>query len=109
LSGLDKFPLVPAGQKELRHALRRISDTDRKFIERLISEAVDTRTVCPKPLELLQEAERLRRPTVKPLGDPDCKICHGSGWESFTKRVITGGREYDADCARPCKCRAGRP
>jgi hypothetical protein len=108
LSGLDKYPLVPTGQKELRQTLRRISETDRRFIERVISEVVDTRTVCPKPSEIMQYAARLRQPSRKSLGNPDCEVCHGSGWESFVKRVnAAGGHEYDADFARPCRCRAG--
>jgi hypothetical protein len=107
LSGLDKYPAIPVGQHELRRALRRISETDRKFIERLIGEIIDTRTVCPKPLELTEEAERLRRPQYKPLGNPACAVCNGSGWESLTRRVRPGGHEYEAEFARPCKCRVG--
>lgn len=106
LSCLDKFPQIPAGQKELRHTLRRISDTDQKFLERLIGEVVDTHTACPKPLELVALAEKMRRPILKSLGNPDCEVCRGSGWESFRKLMELGGVEpYMADFARPCKCR----
>jgi len=107
LSCLDKFPLLPAGQKELRRTLRRISESDRKFLERLISRVVDTFTICPKPGELMQQADAMRKPlTEKPLGNPDCEVCHGEGWESFQKWVEPGGVDpYMADFARPCKCR----
>jgi hypothetical protein len=106
LSSLDKFPLLPIGQKELRQTLRRISDSDRKFIQRLIDELIDTRTVCPKPSDLLAQAAKMRQPQQRSLGNPDCELCHGSGWESVHRAVNPAGLgAYQADVARPCACR----
>jgi hypothetical protein len=108
LSCLDKYPALPMAQKELRQTLRRISDTDAKFLQRLIGDVIDTHTVCPKPMDLIQVAERMRRPTMRSLGNPDCQVCNGSGWESFTKMVKIGNMQpYEANVSRPCKCRAG--
>jgi hypothetical protein len=105
MSGLPRYPMIPEAQKELRRALRRISETDGKFIMRLISDVVDTDERCPTPAELLRRANGMQRPKVI-AGNPDCQVCNGSGWVSVTRPVSIGGlREYEADFARPCKCR----
>lgn len=106
LSGLPKYPLLPAAQKELRHALRRISETDADFLHRLISEVVDTHTTCPTPADLIQLAGAKRHRTHQSIGNPDCLKCNGSGFVSFTRRVeIPGMEPYDGDFAMVCKCR----
>jgi len=108
LSSLDRFPLLPAGQKELRQTLRRVSNNDPKFVERLISGLVDSRTISPKPTEILQYAAELRQSmeSSRPSGDPNCPKCHGSGWESFVKPVKVGEMpQYDAAFSRRCYCR----
>lgn len=107
LSGLPKFPALPKGQQELRHALRRISESDRLFLERLINDVIDTNEFCPTPAELVRRAaEKRSLAPKKTLGNPDCEVCHGSGWESFQKPVRVGNLpEYTGNYARPCLCR----
>lgn len=110
MSGLAKFPHLPDAQKELRRALRRVSSSDREFLYRLVSEIVDTSERCPTPAEVLRRAGEMRQQgMVVTVGDPHCAVCHGSGWESFTRRVNLGGlSEYHADFSQPCKCRGLR-
>lgn len=109
LSGLPKFPQVPTAQKELRRALRRISETDVGFIRKLIDDVVDTATVCPTPSDLIRIAGEKRHQANKSIGNPSCPKCHGSGFVSFTRRVeIPGMEPYDGDFAAICTCRRGR-
>lgn len=110
LSGLAKFPELPRAKQELRHALRRISETDAKFLHRLISDVMDTHATCPTPADLIQLAgakrHRVMQNQSECIGNPDCPDCHGSGFISFTRRVhIAGLDPYDADFAKPCPCR----
>lgn len=110
LSGLPKFPLLPAAQKEMCHALRRISETDVDFLHRLISDVVDTHTICPTPADLIQLAGAKRHRANQTIGNPDCERCHGSGFTHFTRRISPPGMEpYEAECASPCACRGGMP
>jgi hypothetical protein len=107
LGGLSKYPALPRAQQELRATLRKISDSDKVFIERLISACVDTNEFCPTPAELLRRATEMRSLTPKKtLGNLDCEVCQGSGWESFERMVTLGSLEpYMGQFARPCKCR----
>lgn len=109
LSGLAKFPAVPEAQKELRRALRRISETNEAFISRLIADVIDTNEKCPTPAELIRRAGEMRAlATPTSLGKPDCEFCYGSGFVTVTKRVkIPGLQPYDADAAELCSCRGG--
>jgi hypothetical protein len=106
LSGLAKYPALPKAQQELRHALRRITESDIEFLHRLISEVVDTHSICPTPSDLIQIAGAKRHRAQQSIGKPDCEECHGSGFVSFTRRVhVTGMDPYEADFSRPCACR----
>ena len=109
MSGLPKFPVLPGAKQELRHALRRISETDLNFLHRLISDVMDTHTSCPTPASLFQMAGQKRQRaaevaySVKAL--PDCERCGGTGFISITRHVkIAGLGEYDADFAERCHC-----
>jgi hypothetical protein len=106
LSGLPKFPALPKAQQELRHALRRISESDVSFIHRLISDVVDTHTVCPTPADLIQMAGAKRHRVRQTLGNPDCELCGGSGFASFTRQVtLPGIAPYESEFAARCECR----
>ena len=110
LSGLPKYPALPAGQKELRAALRRISETDANFLHRLISDVMDTHSTCPTPADLIQLAGAKRHRSMQvnqpTIGDPECPNCHGSGFVSFTHWVRLPNLDpYEADFARACNCR----
>src|SRR4030095_1561898 len=106
LSGLPKFPLVPAAQGELRRALRRISETDIGFIRKLIDDLVDTATVCPLPGDLIRLAGEKRQRVQATIGKADCELCGGSGFVSVTRRVaIAGIAPYETEFAAVCKCR----
>jgi hypothetical protein len=109
MSSLAKFPQVPEAKKELRRALRRISETNVGFISRLISDVIDTNEKCPTPAELIRRAGDMRQLAPKSHGKPDCERCHGTGWVSFTRRVsVNGVAPYDADAAKACDCIAGQ-
>jgi hypothetical protein len=109
LSGLPKFPQLPAAQKELRRALRRISDTDIGFLRHLLDEVVDTATVCPTPSELIQMAGAKRHRTYASIGKTDCKLCGGSGFVTTMRRVSPLGMDpYDAEFAEVCTCRGAQ-
>jgi hypothetical protein len=108
LSGLPKFPLLPAAQKELRRALRRISDTDIGFLRKLIDEVVDTAAICPTPSELIQMAGAKRHRVTTSMGKPNCQLCGGSGFVTTVRRVSLHGFDpYDAEFAAVCTCRGG--
>jgi hypothetical protein len=97
---------VPSAQKELRRALRRISDSDEAFLHKLISDAVDTALVCPTPADLLRMAGEKRQRIEKSVGATDCPDCGGSGFLSTTHMVKPAGLEpYETDFAAPCACR----
>lgn len=109
LSGLAKFPIMPAAQKELGHALRRISETDMNFIHRLISDVVDTHTVCPTPAELIQMAGAKRQRASESFAQPDCEKCEGSGFVTMVRKVrLPGIVPYEAEFAERCTCRGGK-
>jgi hypothetical protein len=109
LSGLPKFPQLPAAQKELIRGLRRISDTDVGFLHKLISDVVDTATVCPTPSELIQMAGAKRHRTYTSVGKADCPQCEGSGFVTTIRNVALPGLEpYEAEFAAPCQCRGSK-
>lgn len=109
MTNLAKFPMVPEAYKEVRRALRRISETDEGFIRKLITDVVDTNETCPTPAQLIRRAGEMRAAAQKPVGNPDCEQCHGSGFVSTTRRVKVAGLEpYDADIAEACACRGGK-
>lgn len=109
LSGLPKFPMLPAAQKELRNALRRISESDADFIHRLISDVVDTHSICPTPAELIQIAGAKRHRKQTSVGRPDCPYCEGSGFVISYRTVAPEGfAPYETSCASVCTCRGGR-
>ena len=105
MSNLTGFPHVPKEQLPLRRALRRVTDVDAQFLHRLVSDVVDSSDTCPKPEELVQRADELRR-EHRSAGATDCPKCHGSGFVSFTRRVEVPGMEpYVADLNFVCRCR----
>jgi hypothetical protein len=109
LSGLPKFPQVPTAQKEIRRALRRISETDIGFLRKLIDDVVDSAMVCPTPADLIRFAGEKRNRVQTSPGKPDCEACRGSGFVTTVRRVELHGVEpYDADFAAVCKCRGRR-
>jgi hypothetical protein len=109
LSGLPKFPQLPAAQKELRRSLRRISETDIDFLHRLVGEVIDTALTCPTPADLIQIAGAKRARVKTTVGNADCERCQGSGFVTITRRVSVSGIEpYDAEFAALCACRGGK-
>lgn len=106
LSGLPKFPLLPAARLEIRRALRHISKTDKTFIHNLISQAVDDDTLCPTPAELIRRAGEIRHRAQASIGKTNCELCHGSGWIQGVRRFAPAGMAaYDAEVSKPCACR----
>lgn len=109
LSGLAKFPALPMAQKEIRRALRHISESDGGFITSLITQVVDSNAVCPSPAELIRRAGEIRHRAHASIGNPDCEFCHGSGWIQFVRRVSPPNvAPYDAEASKPCPCQRGR-
>lgn len=110
MSQLAGFPLVPAAQLEYRRVLRRIAETDKAFLHNLISDVIDSTTVCPTPAELIQWAGAIKHrahPTAG--GASGCEICGGSGYITFLRRVhVSGLGSYETEFAEPCKCRGGK-
>lgn len=108
LSGLPKFPAVPTAQKELRRALRRISETDIGFIHRLISDVIDQALVCPTPADLIRIAGEMRARVPANVGRLDCDDCQGTGFVTVTRKVQPPSLEpYEAEFAERCRCRSG--
>lgn len=108
MSGLQKFPLLPSAQKEIRRAMRRITETDGNFLNDLITVVVDSEAVCPTPAELIHRAGDIRHAAKKSAGSPDCPICEGSGFITTVRKVaLPGIAPYDAEFAAVCKCRGG--
>jgi hypothetical protein len=103
---LAKFPEVPVNQQDMIRTLRRISETDKQFLHDLISYFVDNATLCPKPHDLFDRASAMRTTGQKPLGNPACLKCNGTGWVHFTKHVdpLHDGIGYEADYSARCKC-----
>jgi hypothetical protein len=102
---LTKFPEVPNAQREMIRALRRITETDLKFLHSLITGFVDTADTCPMPSDLYEEANRRRAGKEKPLGNSSCLKCGGSGWVHNTRTVHVSGMEpYEAEFAERCAC-----
>lgn len=103
---LPKFPEVPIGQQELIRVLRRITETDGKFLHELVTGFVDTAEACPRPTDLYERANAMRADAAaKPLGNPSCMKCHGAGWVHTTKRVkIAGLDPYEAESSERCMC-----
>ena len=109
LSGLPKYPALPAAQKELRRALRRISEFDEDFIHRLITDVVDDSPVCPTPADLIRMAGERRHRTQTSAGKLDCLLCGGSGFvRTVCKVSLPGIAPYDAECSAVCQCRGGK-
>lgn len=109
LSGLAKFPHLPAAKGELRRAMRRISEMDLDFLRRLIDDVVDSAKVCPTPAELIEMAGAKRHRVHKAVGKPDCERCGGSGFVTTVRTVTPPGMEpYDTDFAEVCGCRTGK-
>jgi hypothetical protein len=109
LSALPKFPQMPAAQKELRRALRRISETDIDFLHRLISDVIDQAFTCPTPADLIRIAGEKRARVQTAVGNADCEICHGSGFVTTERQVnIRGVEPYEAEFAALCACRGGK-
>jgi len=106
LSGLPFFPVAPTAQKELRRALRRISETDLDFLHRLISDVIDQAVACPTPADLIRIAGEMRQRIKSHVGNPDCPMCEGSGFVTIVRKVKVSGLEpYEAEFAEVCKCR----
>jgi hypothetical protein len=106
LSGLPKFPLLPTAQKELRRALRRISETDFEFLRKLIDDVVDSHERCPTPAELIQLAGAKRHRAHTTVGNTDCDACGGAGFITTVRKVQPLGMDpYEAEFATPCQCR----
>jgi hypothetical protein len=109
MSGLQKFPLLPMAQKEIRRALRRIAETDGDFITSLISEVVDTATICPTPADLITMAGAKRHRTNTSVGKANCDRCQGSGFVTTVRTVsVPGIQSYETEFAAVCACRGGR-
>ena len=109
LSGLAKYPALPAAQKELRRALRRISEFDEAFIHRLITDVVDDSAVCPTPADLIRMAGERRSQKQTSTGKADCLLCGGSGFVRTVRKVsLPGIAPYDAECSAVCQCRGGK-
>lgn len=109
MSGLPKFPLLPLAQKEIRRALRGISETDGGFIEVLITEVVDSHTVCPTPASLTALAGAKRHRAQSSIGKPGCDLCQGTGFVTKTRMVALSGLvPYEAEYAALCPCRGGK-
>lgn len=109
MSALPKFPQIPAAQKELRRALRRISETDIEFIHRLISDVIDQAFTCPTPADLIRIAGEKRARVKTSVGLADCERCDGSGFVTVVRKVTLPGIEpYEAEFAALCTCRGGK-
>jgi hypothetical protein len=109
LSGLRKFPAVPSALQELYRAMRRIAEADSDFLHRLISDVVDTATVCPTPAELIQMAGAKRHRQRTSAGRADCSYCEGTGFVITFHMVHPQGFEpYEASFAAVCACRGGK-
>lgn len=107
LSGLPKFPALPAAQQEIRRALRRISETDSAFIRELITQAVDTDATCPTPAELIRRAGDIRHRARTSAPKTNCGLCHGTGFIAVVRKVQVGGMApYETEFSTPCKCRS---
>jgi hypothetical protein len=106
LTGLSKFPAMPKARQELIHALRRISDTDADFLHRLISDVVDTHSICPTPADLIRMAGEKRQRVRTSVGKSDCPYCEGTGFV-ITYRTVSpvGLPPYEASGAARCQCR----
>lgn len=109
MSQLAGFPLVPAAQLEYRRVLRRITETDKAFLHNLISDVIDSVTICPTPAELMQRAGVIRQHTRTDAGGASgCAICGGSGYVTTMRQVsVSGLGSYETGFAARCQCRGG--
>src|SRR5215831_17854811 len=95
---LSKFPELPVNQQDMIRALRQITETDTAFLHDLVSFFVDEAGDCPKPRELSQRAAAMRAVKNKPLGNPACAACDGTGWIHGSRMVSVKGVEaYEAE------------
>jgi hypothetical protein len=106
MANLTGFPLLPAAQLEYRRVLRRISETDGDFLHKLITDVIDSVTVCPTPAELIQRAGAIRHRARPTAGNAGCERCGGSGFVTTVRQVaIAGIAPYEAEFAAVCTCR----
>jgi hypothetical protein len=109
MSDLPGFPHLPAAQREFRRVLRRVTETDKTFLHNLITDVVDSVTICPTPAELIQRAGAMRHRAHPTAGDAGCELCHGSGFVTTVRQVaIAGIAPYEAEFAAVCTCRGGK-
>lgn len=106
MANLAGFPHLPAAQLEYRRVLRRITEMDKEFLHNLITDLIDSTTVCPTPADLIQLAGAKRQRASQTVANVDCPHCQGLGYITVTRQVrISRLEPYDADFARPCQCR----
>lgn len=109
MAHLAGFPHLPAAQLEYRRVLRRVTETDKQFLHKLITDVVDSTMRCPTPAELIQRAGAIRHRAHPTAGAAGCEICGGSGFVTTMRQVnIPGIAPYEAEFAAACKCRGGK-
>jgi hypothetical protein len=107
---MKRFPELPTAKQEMIRVLRRITEHDKQFLHELITFFVDNGERCPTPHELIERAGNMRTRVHKPLGNPACLKCGGSGWVRTTRTVRVSGMEpYEADCSTRCLCAPALP
>ena len=75
-------------------------------MERFVNDWLKENNVCPVPKSIY---DAWRPPMPVSEWNTGCKICGGTGWIHFTKRVaIPGLAPYDADYAKRCECLINR-
>jgi len=116
-SGLDRFPASDRGLDELVKAM--IEAPDHHVAERFVAHWLKTRKFCPKPCDIHQEFEPLRKPryqdfkALPPLAPGQepapaeyfCNQCEDSGWYIVTmaQKISETGQNYTAAkrCSHP--------
>jgi hypothetical protein len=102
---LKRFPEMPSARQETIRVMRRITSESRSFLHELITFFVDNAERCPTPHELIERAGIMRATENKPLGDPACLRCTGTGYVRGTRMVTVPGMEpYEADYSARCAC-----
>jgi hypothetical protein len=91
LEGFD----MSASQHYAR-VLRRITVEDREVIHDLISDFLEAER-CPSPGDLVVRYQQKLKDRVRPVADPNCPDCHGTGFRTVMRRGDEG--------AGPCPCR----
>jgi hypothetical protein len=101
---MKRFPELPAARQEMIRTLRHISE-NRTFLHELITFFVDGCERCPVPHELRERAGIIRSAEAKPLGNPHCEKCGGTGWIHSTRTVkLPGMQPYEAESSERCNC-----